>query len=86
MYSVWKLMKDGQSHRLGAENFLQSHSKKIERGDQACCPDSFGIIESRKDVQRNSKSQGECSEEYAQLRNKEVVITFFDEEGLIRIG
>ena len=69
-------MKDDQSYRLGAENFFQSHSKKIERGDQACCPDSFGIIESRKDMQRNSKSQGEFSEEYAQLRN-EVVIAIF---------
>ena len=47
-------MKDDQSHRLGVDDFLQSHSKKIERVDQAWGPDSDGIIESRKDVvQRN---------------------------------
>ena len=70
-YSIWKLVKDDKSHRLAAENLLQSQSKKIERGDHAWSPDSDGIIESRKDVvERNSKR--EFSEEYAQLGNKEV--------------
>ena len=55
---------------MGAENLFQSQSKKIERGDQAC-PDSDGVIESRKDVQRNQLR--EFIEEYPQLGNKEVV-------------
>ena len=32
-YSIWKLVKDDQTHRLSAENLLQSQSKRIERGD-----------------------------------------------------
>ena len=42
---------------MGAENLLQSQSKKIERGNQTWSPDSDGVIESRKDaMQRNSKT------------------------------
>ena len=55
-HSVWELVKDNKSNGVGAENLLQSQSKKIERGDQAWSPDSSGVIESRKDiVQRNLK-------------------------------